>query len=599
MALVKIWTGDQALATLLGQPSRGGSPIPGYATWQGAATVWANNINLSLSGGTGVIGLWQAVIDVPITHIPGVPMVRALVVGQRTFTGNDWTGMNVQSVRWVLPGSDDSLVTLFFNGSKHFSLSAPWAFGGIAQFVDPIGNGLEGPLEFWDGIFALGDTLEGGAASDQLRGGGGSDTINGGGGADLMAGDQGDDVFVIGVGHAVAGEAIDGGAGFDSLFTSALPATRDLLQPGHVDMTALNLTSVEQLRTSGSEAVLSANQIGGGGIQSVMGRPGYTDVLTVRMTPGNPTLDLSGLSFTEWDVLQDLIGIIGTLGQDSVVGTNRPDVFVGRGGIDTFTAGDSDDRYILGPGEGSLPIRFNGGNGFDQFQIDAGDNGVMDLRSANLTSVEGLDMVQGTVRVLASQVVGGFVFGSPTVGTEGIRWLTGNSTPTLSRAATVEIYVDPTLAGIALTDMRFTNWNDDGFNDKVLKIIGSASTMAVLGTTLESNWIVLGSSAQGVYVIGGGQADTIGASEFNDYVEGQGGDDLIVTFAGEDLIAGGDGADTIAAMGGNDIISGGVGNDEIDGGGGFDYATYASAGAAVIVDMSAPSGNTGEAAEMC
>ncbi len=335
MALVKIWTGNQAIASLLSQPSRGGQSIPGYATWQGAVTVWAANINLAESGSGGVIGRWQSVIDVPITHIPGLPVVRAIAEGTRTFNAaGEWNGMNVSSVRWVLPGSDDSLVSFFFTTPKFFGLSAPLAFGGIAQFIDPIGNGIEGPLEFWDNIFAQNDTLEGGAANDVLSGGGGNDTITGGFGSDQMNGDGGDDVFVIGVGHVGPSEAIDGGQGTDSLFASALPTTRNLLQPGHVDMSGLNFTNVERLMTYGAEVVLAPSQVGAAGLQQIMGRPGYTDVLTFRMSAGGPALDLSLLSFTEWDQLQDLVGVIGSPGQDYVVGTAFADVFVGRGGVD-------------------------------------------------------------------------------------------------------------------------------------------------------------------------------------------------------------------------------------------------------------------------
>jgi Ca2+-binding RTX toxin-like protein len=75
-----------------------------------------------------------------------------------------------------------------------------------------------------------------------------------------------------------------------------------------------------------------------------------------------------------------------------------------------------------------------------------------------------------------------------------------------------------------------------------------------------------------------------------------------IVLAGNDTISGNAGADTLTAYdsisggGGNDTIDGGSGGDTIDGGSGIDTASYASATSQVVVYLSAPSLNYGDAA---
>jgi len=65
---------------------------------------------------------------------------------------------------------------------------------------------------------------------------------------------------------------------------------------------------------------------------------------------------------------------------------------------------------------------------------------------------------------------------------------------------------------------------------------------------------------------------------------------------GNDTIIGSNGADAILAFSGNDVLIGEGSGDALYGGNGLDTASYATASAAVVVDLAQPLRNTGDAA---
>ncbi|KRB86550.1 hypothetical protein ASE00_07610 [Sphingomonas sp. Root710] len=65
--------------------------------------------------------------------------------------------------------------------------------------------------------------------------------------------------------------------------------------------------------------------------------------------------------------------------------------------------------------------------------------------------------------------------------------------------------------------------------------------------------------------------------------------------SGNDYLTGTSGADTISGLDGNDRMIGGAGADAYDGGNGFDWASYETAGSALVIDLYDGSRSTGEA----
>lgn len=86
---------------------------------------------------------------------------------------------------------------------------------------------------------------------------------------------------------------------------------------------------------------------------------------------------------------------------------------------------------------------------------------------------------------------------------------------------------------------------------------------------------VFGSSGNDV-IIGNGERNTL---------QGLGGNDTVSGLGGNDTLLGGDGADSIFGGDGDDLIVGDPGNDQLDGGAGFDFVTYFSSAAAIIVNF--------------
>ncbi len=97
-------------------------------------------------------------------------------------------------------------------------------------------------------------------------------------------------------------------------------------------------------------------------------------------------------------------------------------------------------------------------------------------------------------------------------------------------------------------------------------------------------------------VVGSGFADTITGDGNANVLVGRDGDDTILGGGGEDKLFGSAGNDSLSGGSGDDNLYGGLGADALDGGAGFNYARYDEAPAAVLVDLSTPASNTGEAA---
>jgi len=105
-------------------------------------------------------------------------------------------------------------------------------------------------------------------------------------------------------------------------------------------------------------------------------------------------------------------------------------------------------------------------------------------------------------------------------------------------------------------------------------------------------------------VAGGNGNDKVSGSEGNDILFGGTGHDTSLGGLGADYIDGGDeadslegggGSDTLVGGNGRDTLLGGDGSDALDGGKGVDFASYEKATSGVVVNLSDPMQNIGEA----
>lgn len=623
MALHETFTSNADLAYLLG-PAR---PDFNLGTWFGSVSIWSGPI-------IGFSGAGNAVVEVPVTGIAGVTAVQAEVFGTRTYDASGLASVNVTMIEWTLPGSATVLARYTFDSPVIFPLSVS-RFVGDYRFVDILANGPT-PSELFTDYFQNTDTLIGGAAADTMYGGGSGDIIDGGGGADQLAGDDGNDSFIYRTGDAVTGEAINGGNGTDFVLAIGAAVTGDLFQTGGVNISFINLSSVEELHVNGTEVVVNAAQLGGFGFQTIVGRSGFADMLTIgNMSSGN----LGTLGLINWDLNNDTIAVVGTAGADNVTGSFGNDIFLGQGGADTFSGGNGDDRFLIQQGDVAPQDSFDGGIGTDVLQVDSAEifsvqiTPVTNLRNLTLNGIETLDIVQGSFAMDGADFAGaiGGTLQAPVNQTTGINTIIGNGTGGTPNVVLLEIHLG-NLIGLDLRNTIFQNWNDGFYIDKTVRIVAGTSTRLIYAPNEES-WINGSAAAAGIYVFGGSQMDQIYGSQFGDYVVAGGAGDYLIGLNGADAIGGGEGndsvwggadgdtlagnegADSLFGEDGQDLLLGGADADTLDGGamddlliggagadvliggaGAGDYAAYHDTNTGLRVDLSNTAMNTGNAA---
>lgn len=213
--------------------------------------------------------------------------------------------------------------------------------------------------------------------------------------------------------------------------------------------------------------------------------------------------------------------VVGTLGDDKIIGLAGDDDLIGRDGNDLIKGGMGADVLsgrkgndkLYGGGDRDILI---GGNGNDI--LEGGDKGDF--------------------------LIGGY-------GADRASY-------TLSDAAVnVNLATGAASGGDAQGD----------FLDSIENLTGSRFSDTLTGDDARN--VILGGNG-GDVIIGGGGNDTLDGQKGNDDLQGGSGNDKLIMGAGADKGAGGDGNDTINGGGGRDLLDGGNGNDTLIGGAGND-----------------------------
>lgn len=187
----------------------------------------------------------------------------------------------------------------------------------------------------------------GGASQDTLYGGDGNDTLYGYGGADQLHGGAGDDVLFGGDGD----DSLAGDEGDDELNGELGNDTYAFAGSG------LGLDTVIELSNAGSDTLdLSRLSIEGGNISLAITNANQT-------INGNLSLSLS----------ENLENVVGTPGNDVIVGNDLANVLVGNEGNDQLFGGDGND---LLSGSGGLDY-IEGGSGHDTINGGSGDDALL------------------------------------------------------------------------------------------------------------------------------------------------------------------------------------------------------------------------------
>ncbi|TNE63534.1 MAG: hypothetical protein EP335_09705, partial [Alphaproteobacteria bacterium] len=327
------------------------------------------------------------------------------------------------------------------------------------------------------------DTLVGGSGSDSLAGGDGADSLVGsGGGADTLLGGAGNDTLVAYNGDLDV--VIDGGDGFDILrvVSPSLGGASVALDPS---------------------LSFSPNTLGAG--------------------------------------IDNIEGLAGGEGRDTLVGNNSDNDLAGGNGDDYLQGHGGDDTVAGGDGNDGI----NGGDGNDSL---LGGNGADDIGGGN-----GDDFLDGGAGNDSLYVA---------LGNDSINGGAGRDSVYLMPAGNVDYDVNLT-TGI-ITGSDGSTKLVSGVESVILESSGSSITGDSQDNRLEG-----GDAAYGL----DGNDSLFGDANAN-LVDGGNGDDYAWTGSGADMLLGGAGDDTLLGLEGADTLSGGAGSDSLSGGTGADRFVF-------------------------
>jgi len=382
---------------------------------------------------------------------------------------------------------------------------------------------------------AFDDTLSGDGGGNQIQAGDGADFVRGGGGNDLLYGGNGNDVLKGQAGD----DLIDGGSGIDRA-----GYWQDDAALGGVTV-SLQLQGVAQNTGSQGWDTLV-------GIENVFGTP-FADTLT-------------GDDGNNW-----LSGSEATLSVGNVSATNN-DVLDGQGGNDLLSVGIGNHTIIGGSGNDSL---WFSENGFPEtgITVSLALQGVAQATGNGSWTLTGIENLTGSVSndTLTgdgnANILGGGAGNDTLIGGAGDDVLYGDGGIAIDGHDVITTFTD--VATIV----------PDGIGSDVAMMPG-----------LDGDDILEGGLGNDL-INGGGGTDTAS------YAHASGGVTVTLTATGGSS-SGADGNDTLVSIENvigssfNDTLVSNSGANVLDGGAGSDTVSYATAGGAVTVTLTATGGSS-------
>jgi Ca2+-binding RTX toxin-like protein len=327
---------------------------------------------------------------------------------------------------------------------------------------------------------------------------------------------------------------------------------------------------------------------------------------------GNDYLEISQISVTT--------GPSGRVGyQDGGTGNDSLVYSVSRdtGGVYTGIGGSGDDHISI---SGAASATIDAGIGSDVVSFDPSGANTITLGSgrdvARLYMYQGQTYTPGQVTHITDFTTGaaGDRLDLSRVGYvawNGVSSLIGHYLDFQEVSGSTVVSVDITGTGtwqtsIVLDNVKLsdlTPFNLTGLNPNGVAV-GKVLIEAEDLTGGIGNDLLIGGLAYDT-LSGGKGADRLEGLDGMDILHGDegadvliGGPDVDVLYGGADgdLLDGGTGADRLYGEDGSDTLEGGDGGDLLNGGAGLDFASYEDVAAGVIVDLSSPTTNSGEAA---
>jgi len=515
----------------------------------------------------------------------------------------------------------DSVDYSGLSGVSAVNIALTGAVASIAQVV----GGTDDTLTSIENITASAgdDSLIGDDEDNTFQALGGDDTLDGGDGRDQLSGGAGDDSFIASDGQ----NTYDGGADTDTVDYSSLSGITSI----DATLAGTSTTTITVSGGSNDFAVAVENLIGSTGNDTLTG-DGFANRL--EGSEGNDTLEGRGgadvlvggigidtidyssfgpgqgisvalnggaissvtVSGDGTDTVSEVENVVGSGGDDIIIGdtfanvlegTEGADTLVGGAGADTLSGGEGSDTvdYSQETGINFVSVQLNGGNAVS-VTVDGADDDTL-VAVENVIGTEGDDTLYGggSVNNLdgrgGNDLIRGGVANDTLDGGTGIDTLSfsdsGNGVTADMANITGGFFSITHSSGEIDTATNFTN------------LIGSGGNDVMSGDAADNQ--IEGSGGQD-QISGAGGDDILLGGDSDDILDGGTGDDQLDGGAGDDVLTGGDGADTINAGTGKDTINAGNGADVIDGGAEedlLDYSVHAGATAiSVILDEGTP-----------
>ena len=453
------------------------------------------------------------------------------------------TGSDTADYSTVTAALNIALDTTFSNGQ-----------GGTDQLVN-IENLIGGTSD---------DVLMGNSGINILQGGGGNDTLDGGGGADVL----------------------DGGAGTNwaSYQSSASGITVDLGTPANNsgDAAGDSYTNILNLLGSNYDDTLFGNSTnntleGGAGADLLDGQGGSANWASYRTSSAGLVVALDPLLAVNTgdaagDTYNNIQNLLGSAYDDTLFGNNADNTIAGGTGNDTLDGGGGND--VLDGGAGIDKVSFASLTAGSGVTLDSGGG-------ANVIAFVGAD----TATLMNIEVFEGSNYDDMMTGGDGNDTLIGlGGSDTLDGG-----YGSDFLDGGAGNDTAtFASLGTNGVTITI-DSLNPTTAYAVAGN-LAGNGTDTDTLVNIENIIGGDGSDTIYGSSADNVFSGGGGNDILYGDAGNDTLYGGAGDNTLDGGAGADVLNGGGGLTDVN------WASYQSATAGVVADLTTPGNNTGDAA---
>ena len=416
------------------------------------------------------------------------------------------------------------------------------------------------------------DILTGNSSNNVLEGGLGNDTLNGSTGIDTVTYESSTAGVVVNLSKTIAQDTI--GAG-----TDIITAFENITGTNYNDILTGN-SSANTINGNGGNDTLD----GGAGNDVLNGGTGI-DTVSYQSSTAGVTVNLTTI------VAQNTIGAgTDTLTNfENLTGSNHNDTLTGDSGNNIIIGGTGDD--IIDGGYGADTI--DGGDGIDTLTYLSSLEAItVDL--SNTSSLFDVDIVSNIESIAGSNYDDLFI-GDTTnnilnggAGVDTISYKNSTAGVTVNLAT---ITAQNTVGAGTDTLANFENLTGSDYNDT---ITGNSSNNVLEGGL--GNDIINGgtgidtvtyeNSTVGVSVnLTLTSAQTIQGTE-KDTITGV--ENLTGTNY-DDILTGNSSANTINGNGGNDTLDGGAGNDILNGGDGVDTLSYATATAAIKVNLSTTS----------